>query len=184
MDWLNSIDIFLFHIINDSGFNEMDSIMLFISNKLSWIPLYILLLYMLYKKYAEYFIWILISLGLLIFLADFGSVDLFKNVFERIRPCHQSDIIENIRLVKDCGGLYSFISSHAANSFAIAFFIGFLFKKLKGFIFLFSWAVIIGFSRIYLGVHFPFDIVGGMFWGLLVSILVYQLLKIKLNEAI
>ena len=184
MDWLNSIDVFLFHIINDSGFNEMDSTMLFISNKLSWIPLYILLLYMLYKKYAEYFIWILISLGLLIFLADFGSVHLFKNVFERIRPCHQPNIIENIRLVKDCGGLYSFISSHAANSFAIAFFIGLLFKNLKGFVFLFSWAVIIGFSRIYLGVHFPFDIVGGMFWGLLVSILVYQLLKIKLNEAI
>ena len=184
MDWLNSIDIFLFHIINNSGFNEMDSTLLFISNKLSWIPLYILLLYMLYKKYAEYFIWILISLGLLIFLADFGSVHLFKNIFERLRPCHQLDTIENIRLVKDCGGLYSFISSHAANSFAIAFFIGLLFKKLKGFVFLFSWAVIIGFSRIYLGVHFPFDIVGGMFWGLLVSILVYQLLKIKLNEAI
>ena len=185
MDWLNSIDIFLFHIINDSGFNEMDSTMLFISNKLSWIPLYLLLLYMIYKKYAEYFIWILISLALLIFLADFGSVHLFKNVFERLRPCHQpEEVIEHIRLVKDCGALYSFISSHAANSFAIAFFISLLFKNLKGFIFLFSWAVIIGFSRIYLGVHFPFDIVGGMFWGLIVSLLVYRLLKIKLHEAV
>ncbi len=184
MDWLNSIDIFLFHIINDCGFNEMDSTMLFISNKLSWIPLYLLLLYILYKKYAKYFIWILMSLGLLIFLADFGSVHLFKNVFERLRPCHQPEVIEHMRLVKNCGGLYSFISSHAANSFAIAFFISLLFKNLKGFIFLFSWAVIIGFSRIYLGVHFPFDIVGGMFWGLIVSLLVYRLLKIKLYEAV
>ena len=59
-----------------------------------------------------------------------------------------------------------------------------MFKNIWGFIHLFSWAVLIGYSRIYLGVHFPFDIVGGMFWGLFVSLLVYKLLKLKLNETI
>ena len=181
MNWLNSIDIFLFRLINDNGFIEIDKTMLFVSDKLTWIPLYILLLYLLFKKYNAHFIWIIISLCLLVFLADYGSVHIFKDGFERLRPCHQ---LEDVRLIGGCGGLYSFVSSHAANTFAIAFFMGLLFKNIWGFIHLFSWAVLIGYSRIYLGVHFPFDIVGGMFWGLFVSLLVYKLLKLKLNEAI
>jgi undecaprenyl-diphosphatase len=181
MEWLNSIDIQLFQLINGSGYEQIDNMMVLISGKLTWIPLYLLLLYLLYKKFSAKFIWVLISLGVLIFLADYGSVHFFKEVFKRLRPCHQLD---NIRIVTECGGLYSFVSSHAANTFAIAFFMGLLFKNIWGFIFLFSWAVIIGFSRVYLGVHFPFDIVGGMFWGLFVSLLVFKLLKLKLNEAV
>ena len=181
MEWLNSIDIHLFQLINDSGFDQMDNVMILMSEKLTWIPLYLLLLYLLYKKFSAKFIWVLLSLGVLIFLADYGSVHFFKEVFQRLRPCHQLD---NIRVVVECGGFYSFVSSHAANTFAIAFFMGLIFRNVWGFIFLFSWAVLIGFSRVYLGVHFPFDIVWGMFWGLFVSLLTYKLLKLKLNEAV
>jgi len=180
MEWLNSIDIHLFQLINGAGYEQIDNVMVLISGKLTWIPLYLLLLYLLYKKFSAKFIWVLISLGVLIFLADYGSVHFFKEVFQRLRPCHQLD---NIRIVAECGGLYSFVSSHAANTFAVAFFVSLLLKNKKMFLFLFSWAVIIGFSRVYLGVHFPFDIVGGMFWGLFVSLLTYKLLKLKLNEA-
>lgn len=185
MEWLNLIDTFLFQKINGSGFREIDNFMLLISNKFTWIPIYIYILFSLYKKFNKNFYWIIISIILLIFIADFGSVHLFKNVFERLRPCYQPEILENIRLVyKDCGGSYSFISSHASNSFAIAFFISLIFKNKKAFILLFSWAVIIGYSRIYLGVHFPFDIVGGMFWGLFASLITFQLFKIKIYETI
>ena len=181
MELINSIDITIFHLINDNGFLEMDKAMLVVSDKFTWIPLYLLLLYLLYKKYKANLLWITISLIILVFLADYGSVHFFKNTFERLRPCHQ---LEQVRIVGECGGLYSFISSHAANTFAIAFFIGLTLRNIKWFVFLFSWAVIIGYSRIYLGVHFPFDIIGGMFWALFVSLLVYNVFKSKLNEPI
>ena len=179
MEWLNSIDIDLFKLINSSGFNEVDYFMQLISNKFFWIPLYLYLVYLIYKKFTEDFLKILFSLGILIFLADYGSVNLFKEIFERLRPCHSLD---SIRLVGDCGGQYGFISSHASNSFALAFFLGLIFRNVRFFAFLFSWAVIIGFSRIYLGVHYPFDILGGMFWGLSVSLLTYYIFIMKIKK--
>ena len=134
MEWLNSIDIQLFQLINGAGYEQKDNVMVLISGKLTWIPLYLLLLYLLYKKFSAKFIWVLISLGVLIFVADYGSVHFFKEVFQRLRPCHQLD---NIRIVAECGGLYSFVSSHAANTFAIAFFMGLMLNPSYFLIYLF-----------------------------------------------
>lgn len=181
MNKLVELDTILFNLINSSGDSSFDTFMILMSDKLIFIPLYIYILYILFKMFKKDFIWIILSLSFLIFLADFGSVKFFKEVFERLRPCYQ---LENVRIVLECGGKYGFISSHASNMFSIAFFIGLLTKRKFLFIGLFSLATIIGYSRIYLGVHFPFDIVGGMFWALLVSCITYFLLKIKLNETI
>ncbi len=175
------IDTYLFKLINSNGDVSFDFLMILLSNKFILIPLYIYILFVLYKKFKKDFFWVLLSISFLIFLADFGSVKFFKEVFLRLRPCHQ---FEDIRLVLECGGKFSFISSHASNMFSIAFFIGLLTKNSKLFIALFSLATVIGYSRIYLGVHFPLDIIGGMFWAIIVSLLTFKLLKIRLNATI
>ena len=179
MESLQKIDEYFFRTLNATGWQQMDQVMILISSKWFWIPLYIYLVYIIYKTFKDDFLKILFSLGVLIFLADFGSVHLFKEVFLRARPCH---ILDGIRVVDGCGGSFGFVSSHAANSFAIAFFISLLLKRYWWFVNLFSWAVLIGFSRVYLGVHYPFDILGGMFWGLFVSLLVYYIYKVKIKN--
>ena len=180
METLQKIDEYFFRLINSAGWEDMDGIMILISSKWFWIPLYIYIIYLIYKRFSDQFIKILLALGLLIFIADFGSVYLFKELFERSRPCHFLE--EGIRVVDGCGGPFGFVSSHASISFSIAFFISLLFRNLWGFVHLFSWAVLIGFSRVYLGVHYPFDILGGMFWGLFVSLLVYYIYRMKIKD--
>lgn len=186
MKWLTYIDNYLFKLINSSGDSDFDFIMILMSNKYIFIPLYIYILFVLFKQYKKKFIWILLSLVILIFLADFGSVHFFKNIFERIRPCNVNPALGGIRLIDgyNCGTGFSFISAHAANMFSIAFFIGLIKRDLKLFIFLFSLATIVGYSRIYLGVHYPFDIVGGMLWAIIVSLLTYKFLSLKIDETI
>ena len=108
MEQLQKIDEYLFRLINSTGWQQMDEVMILISSKWFWVPLYIFILYTIYKTFSKDFFKILLSLGILIFLADFGSVQLFKEIFQRARPCH---LLEGIRVVNGCGGPFGFISS-------------------------------------------------------------------------
>jgi undecaprenyl-diphosphatase len=86
MNWLANLDNVLFRVINSSGDFNLDPIMILFSNKFIFIPIYIYILFVLFRQHKKQFIWILLSLAVLIFLADFGSVHFFKNIFQRLRP--------------------------------------------------------------------------------------------------
>lgn len=159
--WLNS-----FH----SPF--WDTIMYWVTHRFTWIPLYIYIIYFLFKNirfdFVRSLLFVLISVG----LADRITSGFMKPYFQRFRPCHDPVIQHIVHVVGNCGGQYGFVSSHASNSFALVATIFILFKKhrieSKLPLFLLFWAIIVSYSRIYVGVHFPTDIiVGGLIGGLL-----------------
>ena len=177
---LTNIDISITLYLNGLHNSFFDAIMLFISGKFSWIPLYLVLLFFAYKKSEniKIFLFFLVSIALLITMADQSSVHLFKNVFERLRPCHCEQIRNSIHIVNNhCGGQFGFVSSHATNTFALAIFMSLFFKNKVVSLLLIIWAIIVAYSRIYLGVHYFGDVLGGAILGGVIAVLVYYIFR-------
>ncbi|MFA8301400.1 MAG: phosphatase PAP2 family protein [Hyphomicrobiales bacterium] len=126
---------------------------------------------------------ILIGIILTITLADQMSVHLFKNVFHRLRPSHAENLKDIVHIVNgNRGGLYGFVSSHATNTFGLAMFLFALIRRrYKYFWWVFVWAAIVSYSRIYLGKHYPGDIICGAILGLLIGYFTSWLSKKALN---
>lgn len=166
-------------LLTINGFHNhvLDTIMIFASSKFSWIPLYIILLYLIIKDYRRRSWVVFLIIILTIAIADLSSVYLFKNIFQRLRPCHNEELSGLLHIVKSCGGKYGFISSHAANSFSFAFLIIFLLKDRHNWIWpvMLFYATIIIYSRVYLGVHYPSDVIAGAFAGGITGIGCYYL---------
>lgn len=169
LNQLSQWDTELFLFLNGLGTDFWDPFWLRMSEVGIWIPFYLLLLGLVYWLFHwKNALWITLFLVLNVFLTDQGSVQLFKEQFERSRPCHVEELQDQIRLVKgSCGGAYGFVSSHAANTFGLAFFLGLLFRRKWSWLYylLLVWAGLVSYSRIYLGVHYPGDIFFGALYG-------------------
>jgi undecaprenyl-diphosphatase len=187
MDNLIAFDQQLFLFFNGFHTSWLDAIMVHISGKLEWIPFYALMAFLAYQKLGLKGLIALLVLALLVVLLnDRLSVMAFKNVFERLRPCHEPVLDGLVHIVNDrCGGQFGFVSSHAANIMGLAVLFVRFFETWKwhwkmGII---LWAVLLGYSRIYLGVHYPGDVLGGFLLGFaIVSLLFWVLNRFNLKR--
>ena len=143
-----------------------------------WLITALAIVYAIIRSYRKESWVVFLAIAVLITLSDQLSSGLIKPLVERLRPTHEPSLEGLLCIVHDCReGGYSFVSSHAANSLAFATFSILLFKnRLYGWM-IASWSILTGFSRMYLGVHYPFDVVCGTILGISVGFLVYFLLK-------
>ena len=177
---IEDIDITLFLFLNSIHSPTWDIVFEWITDKHSWIPFYILLLLMVTLKHQWKTIIIVFFIALLILASDQISVQLFKNVFGRLRPCHNPELTDLVHLINGkCGGKYGFVSSHATNSFSIAVFVGLLLKNHYRFLMggMLFWATIVSYRRIYVGVHYPALVICGGILGACIAIVVFMLMK-------
>lgn len=181
IDTLDSFDKQLLLFLNGLHNSFFDPIMWWVSSTILWIPFYLFLLVYLIKQTSPQTRkdWLtqtgilVVSISLAILLADQISSGFFKPFFERLRPSHNPEIMDLVHVLTKPngeiyrGGQFGFVSSHAANSFAIAWFVGLILRNKKAWTLMVLWAALVSYSRIYLGVHYPGDILGGTIIGIL-----------------
>jgi membrane-associated phospholipid phosphatase len=177
INYLQTIDLKLLYLINHSFSNSVfDLVMPVLRNKLTWLPLYAVVVYLIIKKYSLKSIWVIAFAILSVVIADQVSSGLMKPFFERVRPCNNPNLTSWLNLPMGKGNGWSFVSSHAANHFALAVYFSLVligYKNQFKIIFPFlCWASLIAFAQVYIGFHYPSDvIVGGLLgafigWGM------------------
>ena len=172
---LVSFDRNLFLALNGSFGPIADVFMVWVADRFIWIPLYVFLAVILYRKFGLQSLFMILFAGAMIFMSDQGSV-MLKIACMRERPCHDDTISLMVHTVGNrCGGQYGFVSSHAANTMALLTFMLLMLRNSNIYLTagLACWVILIGYCRIYLGVHFPADIVGGWMVGILAAFLTY-----------
>ena len=180
------LDSKLFLFLNNLGTTKFDAFWLSLSKIEANILMYLFLIFLFFhiKKLRPKFLYIfylLFVIALMITITDQGA-NFFKDSFQRLRPCYNESISDSLRLVKEnCGGKYGFFSAHASNSFSLAIFFGLLFKNRIRYMIIITivYASLISYSRIYLGVHFPIDIIVGSSFGIFVGFVIYSFVYLK-----
>jgi undecaprenyl-diphosphatase len=168
------LDTQLFIYLNSLGSETYDVLWLIITKQVNWIPFFLFLFYLIYKKLGIKQTGCLLLFVAVLVLATDQITNLFKYTFQRPRPCNNPEINTFIRIVQTRSS-FSFFSGHAANTMAVATFLYFIFKRqFKYFGLLFLWPLIFAYSRIYLGLHYPLDILSGYLCGLILGYLMYK----------
>jgi undecaprenyl-diphosphatase len=176
----------LFVVLNSKWTNQFfDAVLPYFRDAVFWSPFYIFILSFIALNYGRK--GVMWSIGLLcaVAIADMTSSRIFKEFFERMRPCNDPLLIEQVRLLlHKCGSGFSFTSSHAANHFAIATFISItLNSTFKRWIYLiFIWAIFISYAQVYVGVHYPLDVLGGAGIGTFAGIFTAWIFKSKVGS--
>lgn len=178
LDKIQSLDTQLFIYLNSLGSEPFDGLWLFITKQINWAPLFLLLLYIIYKKIGgKQTLYLILFIGVMLVFTD-QITNLFKNGFQRLRPCNNPEINSFIRIVQSRSS-FSFFSGHAANTMAVATFLYLILKdKIKYFGFLFLWPLIFAYSRIYLGLHYPGDIISGYIFGASFGFLTFKVYQV------
>lgn len=164
---LENLDQELFLYLNEQHNPFWDTVMTTVTNKYVWIPFYLLLIAYLVYRYRRQSLPMLGMAIAAVGLADFVASGIFKPYFARLRPCHDTEISAMVNFIQGCGGQFGFMSSHSSTAFALAVFFNLILSD-RYFIFkivLVAWAVIVSYSRVYLGVHYPGDILAGALLG-------------------
>jgi len=175
---LQSVDESLFQLINVSMDHPwLDTVLTWFRNKYFWVPLYVFLIVKTVLHYKEFAYIMILTSVLAVSIADNLSSSVIKPLTERARPCNNSKLVE-VRVKAPCRSSYSFVSSHASNHFAVALFYFILlgFRRSNWWKLLFLWAALICLAQVYVGLHYPSDVLVGGLLGLVVSWLLYKLL--------
>lgn len=181
METISNIDTDLFLFLNGLHTVWLDKAMIAITQMWVWAPLYLLLIYWTVKQYGKRCWWIFLTIGIVVLCSDQLSAHVCKPLFQRLRPCYNPNFQDLIHLPKGmAGGRYGFVSSHAANTFAVAAFLtAALHKNYKWIgIVLYIWAFISSYSRIYLGFHYPGDILCGALLGILIGLILWKVFQL------
>ena len=182
LERLLELDRDLFIFLNSLGSESYDGFWLFITKQFNWIPIFIIVAYLLFKHLGwRHAVLILVTVAFLLTLTD-QTTNVVKGFFQRLRPGNNPELAHLMRIVQSRNS-FSFFSGHASNSMAVAMFLFIILRRyLKYMGFIFIWPFIFAYSRIYLGLHYPLDIFCGYVWGILMAILTFQLYRFTRNR--
>lgn len=170
--------------INGCNNAFLDALMPFITHRYTGIPIYIGIFYLIFRKWNLKGAGIMALTVIITFvLCDSLSVALFKETVQRLRPGWDPEISHLVRMLEYKGGKFGFVSSHASNLFGLATITSLLLRKRWYTIFIFVWAVAVGYSRVYVGKHYPLDVICGGLFGMAVGYAIFKLLQAILKRA-